>query len=187
MVTGSMSLIIGVVLSVIVLGWLVSAYNKGITLKNYKNEAFSTMDVYLKKRWDLIPNLLETTKAYSEHEKNVFENVTKLRNMNYTSMSDDDKMDINNKLSLGLSKLIAVAENYPELKANENFMQLSAELKNIEGEIASSRKYYNGCVRELNNFLEYFPTNIVGIIFRFEKGKFFEIDESQRENVKVEF
>ena len=184
---GNISLIAVIVLAVVVLGWLVSAYNRGITLKNYKNEAFSTMDVYLKKRWDLIPNLLEITKGYAEHEKGVFENVTKLRNMNYTAMSDDDKLDINNQLSLGLSKLIAVAENYPELKANENFMQLSQELTAIEGEIASSRKYYNGCVRELNNFLEYFPTNIIGAIFRFEKGKFFEIDESQRENVQVKF
>ena len=96
-------------------------------------------------------------------------------------------MDLNNKLSFGLSKLLAVAENYPELKANENFNKLSDSLSDIEGEIATSRKYYNGCVRELNNFLEYFPTNIIGAMFRFEKGKFYEIDEAQRENVQVKF
>ena len=172
---------------VIFLVWFISAYNNGITLKNYKKEAFSTMDVYLKKRWDLIPNLLETTKGYAEHEKEVFEKVTQLRNQNYTNMSDEQKVELNQQLSFGLSKLMAVAENYPELKANEMFMNLSAELSGIETEIASARKYYNGTVRELNNYLEYFPTNIIGAIFRFEKGTFFEIDEGQRENVQVKF
>jgi LemA protein len=167
--------------------WFISAYNNGITLKNYKNEAFATMDVYLKKRWDLIPNLLETTKGYAEHEKEVFEKVTQLRNQNYTNMSDDEKVGLNKQLSFGLSKLLAVAENYPDLKANENFNNLALELSNIEGEIASARKYYNGTVREFNNYLEYFPTNIIGAIFRFEKGSFFEIDEAQRENVQVKF
>ena len=172
---------------VIFLVWFISAYNNGITLKNYKKEAFSTMDVYLKKRWDLIPNLLETTKGYAEHEKEVFEKVTQLRNQNYTNMSDEQKVELNQQLSFGLSKLMAVAENYPELKANEMFMNLSAELSGIETEIASARKYYNGTVRELNNYLEYFPTNIIGAIFRFEKGTFFEIEEGQRENVQVKF
>lgn len=179
-------LILGIC-SVIFFIWVVFAYNNGIALKNYKQEAFSTMDVYLKKRWDLIPNLLETTKGYAEHEKELFEKVTQLRNQNYANMSDDEKVELNKQLSFGLSKLIAVAENYPELKANEMFINLSAELSGIESEIATSRKYYNGTVRELNNYLEYFPTNIIGAIFRFEKGKFFEIDEGQRENVKVQF
>ena len=179
-------LILGVCL-VIISGLIAVAYNTGIKLKNYKQEAFSTMDVFLKKRWDLIPNLLETTKGYAEHEKSVYTEVTDLRSKNYNNLPDDEKLDLNNKLSFGLSKLLAVAENYPELKANENFNKLSDSLSDIEGEIATSRKYYNGCVRELNNFLEYFPTNIIGARFRFEKGKFYEIDEAQRENIQVKF
>ena len=181
-----MELVIGGII-VVFLAWFISAYNNGISLKNYKQEAFSTMDVYLKKRWDLIPNLLETTKGYSEHEKEVFEKVTQLRNQNYTNMSDNEKVELNKQLSFGLSKLLAVAENYPDLKANEMFISLSSELSGIETEIASARKYYNGTVRELNNYLEYFPTNIIGAIFRFEKGTFFEIDDSHRENVQVKF
>ena len=167
--------------------WFIFEYNRGIGLKNFKNEAFSTMDVYLKKRWDLIPNILEATRAFAEHEKTVFDDITKLRTQNYSGMSDDDKIETNNKLSLGISKLIAVAENYPDIKSSENFQQMSNELSKIESEIANARKYYNGCVRDLNNYLEYFPTNIIGNIFHFEKGKFFEIDEVQRENVKVKF
>ena len=178
--------IIGLV-AVVSLVWVIACYNKGISLKNYVKEAFSTMDVYLKKRWDLIPNLLETTKGYAEHEKSIFEEVTRLRNNNYASMSDIEKMEINNQMTQALSKLIAVAENYPDLKANQNFMQFSSELSNIENEIATSRKYYNGCVREYNSFLEYFPTNLIGAIFHFEKSKLFEIDEKQRENVQVKF
>ena len=166
---------------------LIIGYNNGIQLKNYVKEAFSTMDVYLKKRWDLIPNLLETTKAYMEHEKSIFEEVTKLRNQNYTNLSDVDKIDVNNKLTNVLSKLTAVIENYPDLKANQNFIQFSNDLSKIEEEIANSRKYYNGCTREYNNFLEYFPTNIIATLFHFEKFKLFEIDENHRNNVQVKF
>lgn len=172
----------------VVLGlWFWWAYNRGIALRNYKEEAFSTMDVYMKKRWDLIPNLLETTKGYAQHEKGVLEDVTKLRNLNYGNMSDNEKVEVNSKLSMGLSKLLAVAENYPDLKASDNFQQLSKELASIEGEIATSRKYYNGTIRELNMYIESFPTNIVASVFKFEKGVFFEIEEAQRENIQIKF
>ena len=182
-----LSHVIIIALLVLFLIWFVSNYNKGIQFKNYVKEAFSTMDVYLKKRWDLIPNLIETTKAYTQYEKTTFEQITKLRNLNYNTMSENEKMDVNTKLSSGLAKIIAVAENYPELKANENFQKLMSELSSIEDEIAKSRKYYNGCAREFINYLELFPTNIIGMIFNFEKPKFYEIEDSQRENVKVEF
>ena len=145
------------------------------------------MDVYLKKRWDLIPNLIETTKGYAQHEREILEEVTKLRNRNYTNLSDDEKIDLNYQIGFDLARLIAVAENYPDLKANENFQKLADELSGIEAEIATSRKYYNGCAREFKNFLEYFPTNLIGAFFNFEKPNFFEIDEKQRENVKVQF
>jgi LemA protein len=162
-------------------------YNKGISLKNYVEEAFSTMDVYLKKRWDLIPNLVEITKGYMAHEKELFEKITSLRNQNYSSLNNEQKLDINSKLDMGISKLIATVENYPDLKANQNFLQLMNDLSEVENEIANSRKYYNGTVRELNNYTEYFPSNIVAMISGIKPQKMFQIEDSQRENIKVNF
>lgn len=181
------SLLIVLVLVVLCLFCTISIYNKGITLRNYVKEAFSTMDVYMKKRWDLIPNLVEAVKGYTEHEKGVLEKITELRNQNYSSMTPEDKMKINADLSMGLSKLIAVAENYPDLKANQNFSKLMDELSAVEKDIANSRKYYNGTVRELNTFTELFPSNIVASCFGIKAEKMFEIDEEQRENVQVKF
>ena len=166
---------------------IIGGYNNGVKLRNYVREAFSTMDVYLKKRWDLIPNLVETVKGYAEHENDLLEKLTELRNTGYSTMSDSQKLEANSELTKVLSRLIAVAENYPDLKANQNFMQLSDELSSIETDIANSRKYYNGTVRELNTFLEVFPTNIIGSVFGFQKEKLFEITESERQNVKVSF
>ena len=180
-------LLISTVVLLIAVLFFVSLYNKGITLKNYVNEAFSTMDVYMKKRWDLIPNLIEITKGYMEHEKEVFYEVTKLRNLNYSSMSEDEKMDVNNKLSLGLSKLIAVSENYPEIKSSENFKQMSLQLANIEGDIAKSRKYYNGCVREYNTYIAILPSCLIAGMCNWTPYKFFEIDGEQRENIQIKF
>ena len=176
----------GVVL-LLVLVWLISAYNKGIVLRNYVREAFSTMDVYLKKRWDLIPNLIETVKGYAAHEKGVFEEVTKLRSSNYGGMNAAQKIDINQRLNIGIAKLLAVAENYPDLKANESFNNLMGELSSVEDEIANSRKYYNGTVRELNTYTEVFPSNVICGIFGIKREQLFEINEVQRENVKVQF
>lgn len=181
-------IIIGFILFIIiplVIG--VIYYNKFITLKNYIKEAFATMDVYMKKRWDLIPNLVETTKGYMQHENDVLEKVTQLRNHNYGFLTDSEKMNVNNKLSLGLSNLIATAENYPDLKANENFNNLMAELTNIENDIANSRKYYNGTVREYNTAIQLFPAVIIANILNFKEEKLFEIDSDERDNVKVAF
>ena len=177
-----------VIASLVLLGiYLVVAYNHGIKLKNYVSEAFSTMDVYLKKRWDLIPNLVEIVKGYAAHEKSVLEEVTALRSHNYTDMSEQEKVETNAKIGDILTKLIAIAENYPELKANQNFMKLNDELSQIETDISNARRYYNGTVRELNTYLEVFPTNMIGPSLGLKKAKMFEIDDNERENVKVKF
>lgn len=180
------SIVFGV-LSLAIIIYLINAYNKGIILRNYVREAFSTMDVYMKKRWDLIPNLVETAKGYMTHEQNTLSKITELRNLNYGGMSNEQKMDVNAQLGFGLAKLIAVAENYPDLKANENFLRLMDELTAVEEDIANSRKYYNGTVREFNNFTELFPTNIIAMIFNFKAEKMYEISDKERENVKVSF
>ena len=174
-----------IIVAVIALVSVALLYNKGINLRNYVKEAFATMDVYLKKRWDLIPNLVETVKGYKEYEKNVLENIIEIRSKGYSDLSNKEKMEINKRLSLGLANLIAVAENYPELKANENFKKLMDELSAIEEDIANSRKYYNGCVREYNTLIEVFPANIIMPIFGFKQEQFFEIDNDQRNNVRV--
>ena len=179
-------IIVGILVFVI-LSLTIGIYNKGIGLRNYIFEAFSTMDVYLKKRWDLIPNLLETTKGYMAHEKGIFEQVAKIRSQGYNALSNEQKIDLNNQLGMYLSKLIAVAENYPDLKANESFNNLSKELSKIEEDIANSRKYYNGCVREYNTFIQIFPNNIFSGMFNFQKEKLFEINENERNVVKVSF
>lgn len=172
---------------ILLIGYTISAYNRLVSNKNSLDESFSTMDVYLKKRWDLIPNLVETVKGYAKHEKDLFKEVTELRSKSYQDLSLDEKNEINKKLTTTLNKLIAVAENYPELKANENFLDLSHELKNTEQDIANARKYYNANVKVYNNQVMIFPSNIIAKIFKFEKASMFEIEETERQNVKVEF
>lgn len=182
-------MILYVVIGIIVLIaiYAVSQYNSFVKLNNMVKEAFSTMDVYLKKRWDLVPNLVETVKGYMKHESEVLEKIVELRNSSYDKMSSSDKIDANKELSNGLSKIIAVAENYPELKASQNFSDLTRQLSQIEDEIAKSRKYYNGVVRNLNTKVEMFPSNIIANMFNFKTEKMFEANENERENVKVEF
>ena len=165
--------------------YIALSYNGLVKLRNIVEEAFSTMDVYLKKRWDLIPNLVETVKGYMSHEKDTFEKITSLRSDSYDSMPMDKKINVNEQLSQSISKLLAVAENYPDLKASQNFLDLSTNLTKIEEDIANSRKYYNGAVRNLNNKVQMFPSNIVANIFGFKKAKMFEIAEEEKE--KVEF
>ena len=144
------------------------------------------MDVYLKKRWDLIPNLVEVVKGYANHEKETFNEITNLRTNSYDSMSMSKKIDVNEQLTQGISRIMAVSENYPELKASENFLQLSSELTKIEDEIANSRKYYNGAVRTLNNKIQMFPSNIIAKIFEFKQVNMFEASAEEKNNVKVE-
>lgn len=176
--------LVGVV--VLLLIFVFVTYNGLVKLNNKVKEAFSTMDVYLKKRWDLIPNLVETVKGYAKHEKETFEEIVNLRNGAYENMSLDDKLKTNEEVSKGITKLMALAENYPDLKANENFLDLSKSLSKIEEDIANSRKYYNGCVRMFNNKVEMFPSNIVAGIFGYKVKNMFEASASEKENVKVE-
>ena len=172
---------------IVVAIYIAASYNGLVKLRNLVEEAFSTMDVYLKKRWDLIPNLVETVKGYMSHEKDTFEKITALRTESYDSMPMDKKINVNEQLSQSISRLLAVAENYPDLKASQNFSELNANLTKIEEDIANSRKYYNGAVRSLNNKVEMFPSNIVANMFGFKKAKMFEAKEEEKENVKVEF
>lgn len=180
-----MGLYIGIGIIVILLIYVFVTYNKLVSLKIRVDEAFSTMDVYLKKRWDLIPNIVETVKGYAEHEKSTLEAVVALRNGAYNNMSTENKLDVNNKLTDALSRLMLISENYPELKANENFKNLSNELVKVEDEIANARKYYNGTVRLMNNKVQMFPSNLVAKMFGYKNEKMFEAIAEERENVNI--
>ena len=181
-----MWLYIIIAIVVIILIALFITYNSFVQLNNKVKEAFATMDVYLKKRWDLIPNTVETVKGYAKHEKNTLKEVIELRNSAYDKMSDDEKMKTNEQLSKGINKIMALAESYPDLKASENFKDLSNQLTKVEDDIANSRKYYNGTVRIYNNKVEMFPSNIIAKIFGYKSKNMFEASETERENVKVE-
>jgi len=170
----------------IILIYVLITYNNLVNLKNDVNEAFSTMDVYLKKRWDLIPNIVETVKGYAEHEINTLKEVIETRNSSYNNMSTNDKVEINNKMMQEISRLMIVAEAYPELKANTNFQELATQLTKVEDEIANARKYYNGTVRIMNNKIQMFPSNIVATILGFKTFKMFEATEEDRKNIKIE-
>lgn len=174
------------VLALIILYVLVT-YNSFVKKNNQIEEAYATMDVCLKKRWDLIPNLVETVKGYAKHEQATLESIIKLRNHSYSDLSYTDKMNANEQLTQGINRLLAVAENYPELKANNNFMDLGRQLEDLNNEIANSRKYYNAVVKTYNNSVQMFPSNLVAGIFNFDKKQMFEINEEERDNVKVEF
>ncbi len=177
-----------IALVVVLVIYLVGAYNGFVVSRNKVEEAFSTMDVYLIKRSDLIPNLVETVKGYAKHEKETLENVIKARNMAVSATTPEDKIKAAGEMSGMLSRLFALAESYPDLKANTNFQDLMAQLKVVEEDIANARKYYNGIVRQYNTSIEVFPANIVANMFKFVKKPLFEVeDESQRKNVKVEF
>ena len=139
-----------VVIVVLLIVWGIMTYNGLVRGLNKVEEAFSTMDVYLKKRWDLVPNLVESVKGYAEYEKEIFSEITKLRTNSYDAMTTNNKINMNEQLTQEISKIMAISENYPELKASSNFSQLSKELTKIEDDIANSRKYYNGTVRILN-------------------------------------
>ena len=177
-------IIIGLI--AIILIYVLITYNGLVKSNNFVKEAFSTMDVYLKKRWDLVPNLVEVVKEYAKHEKETIEKITALRTNSYETMSIDNKINVNEQLTQGLSKIIAISENYPELKASQNFIELSHDLTKIEDEIANSRKYYNGTVRIFNNKIQMFPSNIIANLFGFHSANMFEADTEEKNNVKVD-
>ena len=180
-----MWLYIIIVIIVLIIIYTFVLYNRFIKLNNKVKEAFSTMDVYLKKRWDLIPNIVETVKGYAKHEKDTLKEITELRKSAYDNLSDEEKIKTNAKVSNNISKIMALAEAYPDLKANDNFNDLSKQLIKVEDGIANARKYYNGTVRIYNNKVEMFPSNIFANIFGYKLKTMFEADSDERENIKV--
>lgn len=180
-------IIIGAVILILII-WFIASYNGFVRLKNSIEEAFSTMDVYLKKRYDLIPNLVETVKGYAKHEKETLERVMAARNAAASATTMEGRIEGENMLQGTLKSLFAVAEAYPDLKANTNFLELQGDLRRIEDEIANSRKYYNAIVKTYNTKREVFPSSIIAGIFRFEKKPLFEVAAAaERENVRVQF
>ena len=172
----------------IVLLYLITSYNNLIKKKNMVEEGWSSIDVQLKRRSNLIPNILNSIKGYMSHEKKLFEEITKLRSQSEAADNVTDQGKAESSLSSSLMNLFAVAENYPELKANENFLDLQKQLQEIEDNIQMARRYYNGTVRNNNMLVESFPTNLVANAFSFKKADFFEIENQDDRNVpKVEF
>lgn len=163
-------------------------YNRLVSLRNRAKEALSDIDVQSKRRYDLIPNLVETVKGYMQHEKSVLENVTNARTRISQSGSALDRADSENALSGTLKTLFAVAENYPDLKANVNFIELQRELADTENKMMAARRFYNATVRDLNTAIQKFPTNLLAGMFGFHEEKFFEVSEvSEKEPVQVKF
>lgn len=166
----------------------IGIYNKLVKLKTLVAEAWSGIDVQLKKRYNLIPNLVETIKGYAKHEKETFENVTKARSQAQNATTIEGQQTAENQLNKALVNLYAVAEQYPELKANENFLNLQNELSVIEADIEKSRRYYNGTTRDYNILIDSFPSNIIAGMSNFKKAEFFEIElEAERQNPQVKF
>ena len=171
-----------------VIAWIVSVYNSLVKLRNSVEEAFSTMDVYMKKRYDLIPNFVETVKGYAKHEKEALEKVVAARYSCMSANSPEEKAQAENMLAGTLKTLFSITENYPDLQANQNFIELQNTLKSLENEIAASRKYYNGSVKILNNKIEMFPSNLIAKWFKFERKVLFEIEnKEERKAPKVDF
>lgn len=180
-------LIAALALAVILIIWGIGVRNSFVKMVNNVEEGFSTIDVYLKKRYDLIPNLIETVKGYMKHERETFENVIKARSF-AMSAGPDKKAEAESALSGTLKSLFALAENYPELKADTQFTQLQEQLRAIENDIAQSRKYYNAVVKAYNTKINIFPASIIASIMRLSKKKYFELDsDEERKNVKVSF
>ena len=189
--TGALvGIIVGVVVVVLIIAliaWYLSCYNGLQRLKNLVEEGWATIDVQLKKRYDLIPNLVETVKGYAKHESGTLEAVIKARNAAMTA-TGEGKMEAENVLTGTLKSLFALTEAYPDLKANQNFIDLQNQLKAVETEIASARRYYNGTVKELNTKIDLFPSNIVARRMRLEKRRYFEIgSEEERQAPQVKF
>jgi len=180
-------MIVFLVIVAVIAAWLISTYNGLVVLRNRIENAWSQIDVQLKRRTDLIPNLVETVKGYMEHEKEVFLKVTEARSALMKAEGVKDQAAANNMLTGALKTLFAVAENYPELKANENFMMLQEELSGTESKIAYARQFYNDTVLKYDNKRERFPSNVVANMFNFKEREYFEVPETDREPVKVEF
>lgn len=187
-IIGIVVAVIIVLLIIIVIAWWISTRNQFVTLRNQYEEAFATIDVYLKKRFDLIPNLVETVKGYAKHESETLTRVIEARNKAQSAASTTEKIEANAQLSQAIRNFNVVMEKYPELKANSNFMDLSNQLKGIENELANARKYYNATVKIFNTKKDLFPASIIANSMKLEKQPYFELDSAEeRQNVKVQF
>jgi len=183
-----MPLIVGLVILVLVVGMLIALYNGLVQLKVRADSAWSDIDVQLKRRHDLIPNLVETVKGYAAHEKSTFEDVAKFRSQAMQATSPADRAQAEGQLSMALKSLFAVAEAYPQLRASEQFTSLQQSLQSVESDIQNSRRYYNAVVRDYNTKVQSFPTNIMAGMMGFSTRQFFELDTpADRENVAVKF
>lgn len=184
-----LTLILGIILLIIIVLaiLIVGMYNNLIGARNKVKNAWSQINVQLNRRADLVPNLVETVKGYAKHEKTVFQDVTEARSGLINARTVEENAEANNMLTDALKSLFAVAENYPELKANENFLELQHQLEETENKIAYSRQFYNDTVLMYNNKIQMFPSNIVANQFNFTEAEFFEIEESSRSVPKVEF
>ena len=176
---------IAILIIVLLVLWVISIYNGLISSRQKVDNAWSQIDVQLQRRFDLIPNFVETVKGYMTHESETFEKITALRTSWANSSSVGEKAKLDGELSGALKTIMAVSENYPELKANENFKNLSNQLAKIEEDIANSRKYYNGIVKIYNNKVEMFPSNIFAKIFGYHSKAMFETNTTERENIKI--
>ncbi len=176
------------VILVLIILWLIFAYNRLVSLKNRVNEAASDIDVQSKRRFDLIPNLVESVKGYMAHEKNVLENITKARSAILSAGEDvHKKAEAENMISDAIKTIFAVSENYPQLKANENFLKLQDELTDTENKMQAARRFYNANVRDFDTSIEKFPTNLIAGMFGFKKYEFFEAENEAKNPVKVDF
>jgi len=179
-------IIIGVL--AVIIFWLIAVYNGLIRFRNRTDEAWSDIGVQLKRRYDLIPNLVNTVKGYAQHERELFEKVTQARTAAMGAQAPEEKAEAENILSGALKSLFAVAENYPDLKANENFLELQRELSDTENKIQAARRFYNGNVRDFNTKIQVFPNNMIASSLNFKKYDFFELkEEAAKEPVKVDF
>ena len=162
-------------------------YNKIAKQKLVVNEASADIETFLKQRYDMIPNLVEIVKGYAKHESETFAKITEMRSKAMSAGSLDEKMQYEKELSAGITKIFAVAENYPELKANDNFKELQTSLKELEENIQKSRRFYNGTVRDFNTLIAVFPNNLIAGIFGYKAMPFFEASEEEKENVEIKF
>lgn len=167
--------------------WVIFLFNGLIRLKNRVEEAWSDIDVQLKRRYDLIPNLIETVKGYAKHEREVLESVTEARTRAMGAQDTKDQVEAENMLSDTLKSLFAVSENYPDLKANQNFLELQRELSDTENKIQASRRFYNGNVRDFNTKIQSFPNNMIAGTLNFKEKDFFEAGEEEKKNIEVKF
>ena len=184
---GKIVLIVISVIVVLLILWYIATYNSLIRLRNRKDDQWSQIDVQLKRRADLIPNLVETVKGYTKHEKSTFEDVVKARNTFVTASTPEEEMKASGEMTQALNKLFALSEAYPDLKANENFISLQNDLKETEEKIAVARQFYNDTVLTYNNKIQVVPSNVVANMAGFKAATYFEATEEEKKNIKVSF